>query len=89
MQYVKLKQITQPFLTAHPNIKAFIFQGGQQSTEETIHYGVPIIGVPIMFEQTYRIRKLAELEVGRMLELNQINEETLSEAIVDIMQNER
>lgn len=39
------------FLPAHPNCILFITHGGLLSTTETIHYGKPIIGVPVFADQ--------------------------------------
>ncbi|XP_026735538.1 UDP-glucuronosyltransferase 2B15-like [Trichoplusia ni] len=41
----------QPSILAHPNCKLFISHGGLLSTTETVHYGVPIIGVPLFADQ--------------------------------------
>ncbi|RLU27378.1 hypothetical protein DMN91_001182 [Ooceraea biroi] len=52
-------------ILAHPNIRLFIYQGGQQSTEEAVHYAVPLLGIPIIFEQASRIQRLASHELQR------------------------
>ncbi|XP_003705463.2 UDP-glucosyltransferase 2-like [Megachile rotundata] len=81
--------IPQQSVLAHKNIKLFIYQGGLQSTEETIHYGVPIIGIPLIFDQLYRIKKLMSLGVGRMLDFTELDEETFQEAVIDVLNNKR
>ncbi|CAB3233302.1 unnamed protein product [Arctia plantaginis] len=40
----------QQSILAHPNCKLFISHGGLLSSIETIHFGVPIIGVPLLFD---------------------------------------
>ncbi|CAK9810002.1 UDP-glycosyltransferase UGT5 [Anthophora quadrimaculata] len=81
------KWTPQESVLAHPNIKLFIYQGGMQSTEETVYYGVPTLGVPIMFEQIYRIRKLVSLGVCKMVDISKINEEMFYEAVLDVISN--
>ncbi|CAL7945083.1 unnamed protein product [Xylocopa violacea] len=80
--------LPQQSVLAHPNIKLFVFQGGQQSMEEVIHYSVPIVGIPFIFEQPYHVRKLESLGVGRFLNHKDINEEIFYEAIHDVLSNE-
>lgn len=38
-------------ILAHPNLKFFITHGGQLSTIEAIHFGVPIISIPVCGDQ--------------------------------------
>lgn len=46
-------------ITAHPNCLFFITHGGHLSSTEAIHFGVPIIGVPVFFDQFVNINKAA------------------------------
>lgn len=43
--------------TAHPNILFFITHGGLLSSLESVHFGVPQIGVPIYFDQFVNINR--------------------------------
>ncbi|KAJ8709297.1 hypothetical protein PYW07_009123 [Mythimna separata] len=50
----------QPSILAHPNVRTFITHGGQLSSIEAIHFGMPIIGVPVFFDQFTNIKKAVE-----------------------------
>ncbi|PZC77372.1 hypothetical protein B5X24_HaOG200266 [Helicoverpa armigera] len=50
-----VKWAPQPSILAHPNLKLFITHGGQLSTSEAIHYGVPLVGLPVMADQHYNM----------------------------------
>lgn len=74
---------------AHPNIKLFIYQGGMQSTEEAIYYGVPILGIPIVCEQENRIRRLVSLGATIYIKLNELTKESLNNTIYQILNDKR
>ncbi|CAG4958597.1 unnamed protein product [Colias eurytheme] len=57
------KWFPQRDLLKHPSIKLFITQGGLQSTDEAIDAGVPLVGVPILWDQWLNVDKIVELGI--------------------------
>lgn len=84
-----VKWVPQQGVLAHPNIKLFVYQGGLQSTEETIHYAVPILGIPLFFDQGYRVKKLASLGVAKVLDYDTMTTETFFDTIMEITTDKR
>ncbi|XP_046748287.1 UDP-glucosyltransferase 2-like [Diprion similis] len=76
-----MKWIPQQAVLAHPNLKVFVYQGGLQSTEETVSHGVPIVGIPTWGDQRMQIDKMVSLGVGKKLELGTMNRKEIEEAI--------
>lgn len=74
---------------AHRNIKLFIYQGGIQSTEETVHYGVPVIGFPIFWDQMYNVQYITKLGIGIHLHRNNISKESIETAVHEVINNKR
>lgn len=74
---------------AHPNIKLFIYQGGLQSTEEAVHYAVPLLGISIVFDQYTRLQRLASLGVAIHIKFNELTKENLDVAIRRILTDKR
>lgn len=75
------------FLTAHPKIKLFIYQGGQQSTEEAINFGVPIIAFPILGDQDYLVRRIEALGMGKYLDIRTIVPDQFENTIKEVITN--
>ncbi|XP_067633316.1 uncharacterized protein [Eurosta solidaginis] len=40
----------------HPNLRAFISHGGLFGSQEAVHYGVPVVGIPFMFDQNVNLK---------------------------------
>ncbi|GAB1865472.1 UDP-glucuronosyltransferase 2B2-like [Camponotus japonicus] len=84
------KWFPQQSILAHRNIKLFIYQGGIQSTEETVHYGVPVIGFPIFWDQMYNVQYITiKLGVGVHLHSNNISKESIETAVHEVINNKR
>ncbi|CAH1641751.1 unnamed protein product [Spodoptera littoralis] len=82
------KWLPQSDLLKHPKIKAFITQGGLQSTDEAITAGVPLIGVPMYGDQWYDVVKYEKLKIGVKLELDTITDEDLENAIHKVIDDD-
>ncbi|KAG5335648.1 UD2B1 glucuronosyltransferase, partial [Acromyrmex heyeri] len=82
-----LQWFPQQTILAHPNIKLFIYQGGLQSTEEALYYGIPLIGFPIMWDQTYQVQNIVRLGIGVHLQFDTISKETVKATIHEVMSN--
>ncbi|XP_014616297.1 PREDICTED: UDP-glucuronosyltransferase 1-3-like isoform X1 [Polistes canadensis] len=74
-------------ILAHPNLKLFVYQGGLQSTEEAINFGVPLVAIPILSDQDMIVMKMESLGVCRSVEILQMTREALNEAIMDVLNN--
>ncbi|KAI5633119.1 UDP-glucoronosyl and UDP-glucosyl transferase domain-containing protein [Phthorimaea operculella] len=83
------KWLPQSDLLRHPNVKVFITQGGLQSTDEAIIAGVPLIGIPILADQWYNVEKYVHHGIGLKLSIETVNEEQLTNAIKEVIDNKR
>ncbi|KAJ8711853.1 hypothetical protein PYW08_008807 [Mythimna loreyi] len=82
-----LKWAPQPSILSHPKCVLFITHGGLLSTTETIHYGVPIIGIPFFGDQPTNVKR--SVKKGFALEVNLSHEtaKDLKVAIEEILHN--
>ncbi|XP_046624728.1 UDP-glycosyltransferase UGT5-like [Neodiprion virginianus] len=81
------KWFSQQDVLAHPNIKLFVYQGGRQSTEEAIHYGVPLVGIPVFGDQKFNVRKLESIRLGKRVNFEPLSGDELRGAIVEVIED--
>ena len=82
------KWLPQSDLLAHPNIKLFITQGGQQSMEEAIDRMVPLIVIPFLADQDTNAKRIDQRKFGVHLDLHTINQQRLQNAIIEVLKPE-
>ena len=73
--------------TEHKNIKAFITHGGLMGTQESIAYGVPMVGIPLFGDQPRNIKSYVQKNLAVMVEYEGITENTLTAAVKTILSN--
>ncbi|XP_076227850.1 UDP-glycosyltransferase UGT5-like [Nomia melanderi] len=83
------KWLPQQSILAHPNVKMFIYQGGLQSTEEAVHFTVPLLGLPVLGDQDYQVLRMEALRVAIRLEITTITREDLEGAILELINNKQ
>ncbi|KAI4463415.1 UDP-glucosyltransferase [Holotrichia oblita] len=79
------KWLPQQDILAHPNIKLFITHGGLLGTTESLHRGVPVLGIPVFFDQLMNMRNAERLGVGISVPYKEFTEEKLFNAINRIL----
>lgn len=79
------KWLPQGDMLAHPAIKLFIMQGGQQSIEEAIDRTVPIIAIPFIGDQGLNAKRVEMKGIGKRLELLGVTESELMATIREVL----
>lgn len=74
-------------ILAHPNVKLFITHGGALSTLEAVNFAVPMVGIPMFGEQNTNMAIAQKHGYARILDYNNITEESVREAIEDVLTN--
>lgn len=72
---------------AHPNVVAFMSHCGTMSTFEAIYAGKPMILIPIFADQPSTAARLAELDVGVLLDIASFTKDDLVKLIKEIVNN--
>ena len=63
--------------------------GGLLSTQEIIYHGVPAIYFPIFADQDKNSQHAAAIGLGKVLEILDLKESELEEAIKEVLENPR
>ncbi|KAM3962084.1 UDP-glucosyltransferase 2-like [Aphomia sociella] len=82
-----VKWAPQQSILAHPNLKMFITHGGQLSTTEAIHFGVPVIGIPVLGDQYVNMKSTVNKGFGIGISLTENIADDLIVAIEYILAN--
>ncbi|XP_063912831.1 UDP-glycosyltransferase UGT5-like [Zophobas morio] len=86
---VTRKWFPQQDILAHPNIRAFVTQGGLQSIEEAVSRGVPLIGMPFVTDQPSNIQKIEDIGIGLGVDPGTVTKEELKKCIIEVAENNK
>ncbi|KAL1491903.1 hypothetical protein ABEB36_012424 [Hypothenemus hampei] len=81
------KWFPQHSILAHPNCKLFITHGGLLSTTETVYFGVPVLAFPVFADQHLNAARISARGFGLKLSFVEITEESLTEALVKLLED--
>ncbi|XP_053622006.1 UDP-glucosyltransferase 2-like [Plodia interpunctella] len=77
----------QTSILAHPNVKLFITHGGMLSSLEALHYGVPLLAVPVFGDQPGNAARAARAGYARTVpfshDMGPLLENTLNEMLAN------
>ncbi|XP_062249721.1 UDP-glucuronosyltransferase 2C1-like [Platichthys flesus] len=73
-------------LLGHPKIKLFVAHGGTNGVQEAIYHGVPVVGVPVFFDQKDNLVRLKERGGAMILTLAKVDkDDNFREAIQEVL----
>nr|WEU75323.1 uridine diphosphate-glycosyltransferases 40AM4 [Glyphodes pyloalis] len=84
-----IKWAPQQSIFAHPNLKMFITHGGQLSTTEAIHFGVPVVGIPVFGDQYVNMKSAVDKGFGITVKLAEDMADEIYDAVQEILENPR
>ncbi|XP_038557747.1 UDP-glucuronosyltransferase 2A2-like isoform X2 [Micropterus salmoides] len=72
-------------LLGHPNIKLFVSHGGTNGIYEAIYHGVPIIGIPIVFDQADNLSRLRAKGVAKVIDVSELDRKIFQDALQEVL----
>uniref|UniRef100_A0A3B3UCU2 UDP-glucuronosyltransferase n=1 Tax=Poecilia latipinna TaxID=48699 RepID=A0A3B3UCU2_9TELE len=72
-------------LLGHPKIKLFVSHGGTNGIYEAIYHGVPMVGIPFVFDQADNLSRLRAKGVAKLLDVSDINQKIFQKTIQEVL----
>ncbi|XP_041808319.1 UDP glucuronosyltransferase 5 family, polypeptide D1 [Chelmon rostratus] len=72
-------------LLGHPQTKVFVAHGGTNGVQEAIYHGVPVLGIPLFFDQYDNLLRLQERGAGKIIQLGDVNSRTFEQGVNEVL----
>ncbi|XP_035853644.1 UDP-glucuronosyltransferase 1-2-like [Sander lucioperca] len=82
-----VKWMPQNDLLGHPKIKAFVAHGGTNGIYESIFHGVPIVGIPLLFDQFENCLRLEARGAAKVMDATKLTRQNFLEALQEVIHN--
>lgn len=77
------------FITAHPNVKLVIIHGGMMSVYEAVDQGVPVLGIPLFFDQHRNVVNLVSKGMAIRMDIDKITKDRFKENIRKLLDDKK
>uniref|UniRef100_A0A672Z1A8 UDP-glucuronosyltransferase n=1 Tax=Sphaeramia orbicularis TaxID=375764 RepID=A0A672Z1A8_9TELE len=80
-----LDWLPQNDLLGHPKTRLFVAHGGTNGLQEAIHHGVPLVGLPLMFDQHDNFFRMKSRGVAQVLDIATVNKDNFLQALKEVL----
>ncbi|XP_034086163.1 UDP-glucuronosyltransferase 2C1-like isoform X1 [Gymnodraco acuticeps] len=80
-----LDWLPQNDLLGHPKTKLFVAHGGTNGIQEAIYHGVPLVGLPLMFDQPDNFFRMKARGVAQVLDIATVNKDNFLEVLKEVL----
>ncbi|XP_049435549.1 UDP-glucuronosyltransferase 2A2-like [Epinephelus fuscoguttatus] len=80
-----LDWLPQTDLLGHPKTRVFVTHGGTNGIQEAVYHGVPLVGLPLMFDQHDNFFKMKVRGVAKVLDIATVNRDNFLEALKEVL----
>ncbi|KAM9332565.1 LOW QUALITY PROTEIN: UDP-glucuronosyltransferase 2C1-like [Pholidichthys leucotaenia] len=75
-------------LLGHPQTKVFVAHGGTNGVQEAIYHGVPVLGIPLFFDQYDNLLRLQDRGAAKIIQLADVNGHNFEKGIMEVLHQE-
>ncbi|CAK6958877.1 UDP-glucuronosyltransferase 2A2-like [Scomber scombrus] len=72
-------------LLGHPKMKLFVSHGGTNGIYEAIYHGIPIVGIPVVFDQADNLSRLKAKGVAKVLDVSELDRNIFQTTIQEVL----
>ncbi|XP_042561067.1 UDP-glucuronosyltransferase 2A3-like isoform X2 [Clupea harengus] len=72
-------------LLGHSKTKVFVAHGGTNGVQEAIYHGVPILGVPLMFDQPDNLSKMRAKGAAKVMDIFSVNRDSFLQGLQEVL----
>lgn len=80
-----LDWLPQNDLLGHPKTRLFVAHGGTNGLQEAIYHGVPLVGLPLMFDQEDNFFRMKTKGVAKVVDIATVNKDIFLEALKEVL----
>ncbi|XP_064168864.1 UDP-glucuronosyltransferase 2B20-like [Anguilla rostrata] len=80
-----VKWMPQNDLLGHPKTRAFVAHGGTNGVQEAIYHGMPVVGIPIFFDQYDNLLRLQSRGGAKILDGLTLNKDIVLQALQEVL----
>ncbi|KAM3616738.1 uncharacterized protein V6R79_022432 [Siganus canaliculatus] len=80
-----LDWLPQNDLLGHPKTRVFVAHGGTNGLQEAIYHGVPLVGMPLMFDQQDNFFRMKARGVAKVLDIATVNRDSFLDALKGVL----
>ncbi|XP_072243338.1 UDP-glucuronosyltransferase 2B31-like isoform X2 [Leuresthes tenuis] len=80
-----LDWLPQNDLLGHPKTRVFVAHGGTNGIQEAIYHGVPLVGLPLLFDQFDNLFRMGARGVAKVLDIATVNRDNFLEALKEVL----
>ncbi|XP_077998197.1 UDP-glucuronosyltransferase 2B15-like [Glandiceps talaboti] len=84
-----MKWLPQNDVLGHPKTKALVYHGGMNGVYEAINHGVPLVGIPLFYDQHDNIKAITNKGMGVALDVRTLTSDDLYEAVTMVINDPR
>uniref|UniRef100_W5NN56 UDP-glucuronosyltransferase n=1 Tax=Lepisosteus oculatus TaxID=7918 RepID=W5NN56_LEPOC len=77
--------MSQNDLLGHPKTRVFVAHGGTNGVQEAIYHGIPVLGLPLLFDQYDNLLRLKGKGAAKILEINKVKSNTFLQALLEVL----
>ncbi|XP_062327945.1 UDP-glucuronosyltransferase 2A2-like [Osmerus eperlanus] len=72
-------------LLGHPHIKVFVAHGGTNGVQEALYHGVPILGLPLIFDQHDNLMRIEARGAGKIVDIYTMDREMFLQGLQEVL----